>query len=123
MIVLLALPVIAVVALVHRYLQICAPSNLLIAHAKAARPTLWGAASLGALALLLISLARLSALSIENGAPGWLNLLVLVLLWDALKFLLVSVSVVPRALVAAVGRVRRSFVSRRCGSSLGGWDA
>lgn len=113
MIMLLALPVVAAVALVHRYLVLYAPSNLLVARARSARPTLRLSAGLGSLALVLITVSHRIALGIEAGAPGWLNLAVLVLLWDGVKILLVAVCVLLRALAANVRRVISAFTRPR----------
>ena len=46
------------------------------------------------LALLLLVAIRLLTSAISSGAPGWLNLFVLVLAWDATRFVLLGVSIV-----------------------------
>lgn len=86
MLLLLALPVVAVVSVAHRFLLMHAPSNVLIAHLRSACPAGRRAVALGALALLLTVVAHALTVAIERGAPGALNLVVLVLLWDAIKF-------------------------------------
>jgi hypothetical protein len=86
MLLLLALPVIAFVAFAHRFLLMRAPSNVTIAHLRSACPAGRRAAALGALASMLTVVAHALTVAIEGGAPGWLNLVVLVLLWDAIKF-------------------------------------
>lgn len=113
MIMLLALPVIAAVALAHRYLRLHAPSNRLIARARSARPTLRLAVGLGLLAVVLIAVGHRMALAIEDGAPAWLNLAVLVLLWDAIKVMLVALCVLVRALAADVRCVLRCCTQPR----------
>ncbi len=85
MIMLLALPVIAAVALVHRYLLLYAPSNVLMRRARASRPTLSTVAVLLAVAAGLIVAVKVLSGAMAAGAPGWLNLVVLIFAWDAIK--------------------------------------
>jgi hypothetical protein len=82
---LLFLPVVGCVALFWRYLQIYAPSNMLIRHVRSAPPR-WRTVPviLAIAAALFVAMHVLGKLT-ERGAPGWLNLIVLVLAWDALK--------------------------------------
>jgi hypothetical protein len=96
---LLALPVVVAVALTHRALQTVAPSTILVARVRATRPTLLRAAGLGALALALVALAHGLTMAIASGGAGWLNLLVVVLLWDAIKFAGVAVAIAVRAAI------------------------
>jgi hypothetical protein len=90
MLILLARPVIAAVAFVQRILQAVAPSNVLITRVRRAGPSCRGGATLAVLALLLLMAFRVLTLAISSGAPGWLNLLVLVLAWDTIKFAVAS---------------------------------
>ncbi|GAB4005257.1 hypothetical protein [Nocardioides ultimimeridianus] len=85
MILLLALPVIAMVTLTHRYLLLYAPSNVLIRRVRASRPTLSRVTAMLAVATVLIIAVKALSDAVVAGAPGWLNLLVLVLAWDAIK--------------------------------------
>jgi hypothetical protein len=85
MIMLLALPVIAVVALGHRYLVLYARSNVLIRRVRASRPTLNAVAATLAVAAGLIAAMKVISDAVAAAAPGWLNLVVLVLAWDAIK--------------------------------------
>lgn len=108
MLILLAMPVIAAVALVYRLTQAVAPSNLLVRRVRAAQPR-WGtgAVLLGLATVLLLTL-HVVADSVSAGAAGWLNLVVLVLAWDALKLGWLAVIVTLRAIVGvarpSVGR-------------------
>jgi hypothetical protein len=81
----LAVPIVVLVALAHRLLQTYAPSNVLIACVRASRPTICMAARIGVLVIALLFAARVLSLALSNGAPGWLNLIVLILTWDAIK--------------------------------------
>lgn len=85
MIMLLALPVIAAVALAHRYLLVYAPSNVLIRRVRAAPSRLSSIATLGVLSGGLFVAVKVIADAAAAGAPGWLNLVVLWLAWDAIK--------------------------------------
>jgi hypothetical protein len=92
MLILLALPVIIGVAALHRYLQCCAPTNLLTRRVRAQEPR-WRivAALIVVAAVLLIAMHALSE-AVASGAPGWLNLLVLVLAWDAIKMAVLAMT-------------------------------
>ena len=104
MIMLLALPAMALVVLAHRYLQVYAPSNLLVRRVGASRPSLGLSARLLVLAgTLLVGVAIVSS-AVASGAQGWLNLVVLVPAWEAINIGLLAVLVVmqrARVLLAA----------------------
>lgn len=85
MLILFALPVIAAVAATYRYLQCCAPSNLLARQVRASAPTLPKAGALLALAAVLLTVMHVLAEAVAGGASGWLNLVVIALAWDAIK--------------------------------------
>jgi hypothetical protein len=75
-----------VAALAHRYLQMYAPSNAIVARVWRKRPC---ARVVGGLLILSAALAFVAAILadwVANGGPGWLNLLVLIAVWDAFKF-------------------------------------
>jgi hypothetical protein len=107
MLLLLAIPVFAVVAFAHRFLLVYAPSNVLIAHLRLAYPAGRRAVALGGLAFMLTAVAHALTVAIEGGAAGWLNLVVLVLLWDAIKFAVVAGMALARTLL----RVSRALAS------------
>jgi hypothetical protein len=105
MLVLLAIPMMVAVAFVHRFIQVVAPSNLLVTSVRSARPRWRMAAALLGLAAVLLLTMHVVANAVSAGAPGWLNLFVLVLAWDALKVGWLGVAVILRS---AVGLVRQS---------------
>jgi hypothetical protein len=107
MLILLAIPVIAAVSFVHRLSQTVAPSNLLVKSVRSARPG-WrvGIALLGLAALLFLTM-HVVANAISAGAPGWLNLVVLILAWDALKVAWIAVGVLLRGIARPPRRVHR----------------
>lgn len=83
---LIAVPVVILAAFTQRLLQAYAPSNVLIRCVRTSRPTVGAAAALCVLALGCVAAVHAISLAIATGAPGWLNLVVLVLAWDAIKF-------------------------------------
>lgn len=103
MVLLLALPVFAAVALTYRYLQLYAPSNLLVRRVRAAEPRLRTATALLVLATLLLVGMHVTTEAVAAGAPGYLNFLVLMLAWDAIKLGGLGVLVSLRLLSAAAG--------------------
>lgn len=102
MLFMLALPVLIAVAAMHRYLQLKAPSNLLARRVSTALPTFRTGIALVALAAVLLTLMHVLAEAIAAGAPGWLNLVVLVLAWDALKVGCLALGVVLRRISVGV---------------------
>jgi hypothetical protein len=105
MLIVLAIPVIVAVAFLHRLIQAVAPSNLLVRIVRRARPQWRMSAALLGLATVVLLTMHVVANAVSAGAPGWLNLLVLVLAWDALKVGWLAVGVILRS---TVGVVRRS---------------
>jgi hypothetical protein len=85
MLFLLALPIFMSVAAAHRYLALYAPSNVLIRHVRMSPPRWRTAGALAGLTSLLILAMRAAEVAITAGAPGWLNLIALLLAWDAIK--------------------------------------
>jgi hypothetical protein len=92
MLLLLMVPVLALVTCGHRYLQLYAPSNAVIARARTSAPRPRRALILAVLASTTLVAMHLLAAAVAAGAPGWLNLVVLVLAWDTIKFGLVAAS-------------------------------
>jgi hypothetical protein len=85
---LMLIPLLAlgVAALAHRYLQTHAPSNAIVRRARRERPRLRIAGGLLGLSASLALVAAILADWVANGGPGWLNLPVLIAVWDAFKF-------------------------------------
>jgi hypothetical protein len=74
------------VAVFQRWVARHAPSNLVLARVGMSPPRWRHAAGLAVLASVSFAVSRLLAAALEAGAPGWLNLVVLVATWDGLKF-------------------------------------
>lgn len=76
---------IAFVSGVYAFLQRTMPTNILVRATHTRRGLKWGAPAM-LLAVVYIVIAAALAQWVAGGAPGWINLLVLVCLWNALKF-------------------------------------
>ena len=84
------------------------PTNVLIAAIFTRRGLKWGMPAM-LIAVIYLLAAMLCAGLAERGAPGWMNLLVLLFLWNAIKFAVVG----PLSLVSlARMRVREARVRR-----------
>lgn len=92
------------------YLRRYMPTNIALDAIRSRRGLKWGTPAMLLAAPYLLA-ANYCLTLIENGGPGWLNLLVLLLCWNALKFLLmgpVSVILLVRARVQEVVERRRA---------------
>ncbi len=117
MLLLLILPIVYVVARVLFFLQTYAPSNILIARVRAAPPRWRTVLMLMPLAYALIWVAHSLTMAIEPGAPAWLNLIVFVAAWDAVKISLFAILVTGRCarrtVASSMGRIlSRAGLSR-----------
>jgi hypothetical protein len=112
MIMLLALPILALVALAHRYLQVYAPSNLLIRRVRVSHPRLSAFALLVVLAGTLLAGMAIASSAVAAGAPRCLNLVVLVLAWDAIKVGWLAIAVLIRCCLPAIRRFVRRPAAR-----------
>ena len=69
----------------YAFFQRSMPSNMIIRATHTRRGLKWGVPTM-LLAVVYIVIAAALAQWVAGGAPGWINLLVLVCLWNALKF-------------------------------------
>ena len=99
MLLLIAIPVFMAVGAFQRYLAIYAPTNILIRRARSSPARFRTAAKLAGLAVVLLLAMRGVQACVSAGGPGWLNLIVLVLAWDALKVFWLAVGVLLRSIV------------------------
>lgn len=84
------------------------PTNILLAAIFTRRGLKWGVPAM-LIAVLYFLAAALCAGLVERGAAGWLNLVVLLFLWNALKF----VAVGPASLVCLLRvRMREAQIRR-----------
>jgi hypothetical protein len=76
---------IAFVSRIYAFFQRTMPTNILLRATHTRRGLKWGVPAM-LLAVVYIVIAAALAQWVVNGAPGWINLLVLVCLWNAVKF-------------------------------------
>ena len=76
---------IAFVSRIYMFFQRSMPTNILIRATHTRRGLKWGVPAM-LLAVFYVVIAAAFAQWVEGGAPGWINLLVLLCLWNALKF-------------------------------------
>lgn len=107
MLVLLAVPVIVATVIVHRLVQTTAPSNLLISRVRSAPPRWRAGVGLVTLAFGCLVVMHILTAAMAGGAPAWLNLPILILAWDAIRFMLLGVSRIVRSGLRSVLPVRR----------------
>lgn len=80
-------------ALIHRGLQVSAPSNRLISRLHATPPRMPVASALLVLACALMFVAAILSDLASQRESGWLHLFVLVAIWDAMKFVGLAASI------------------------------
>lgn len=76
---------IAFVSRIYVFFQRSMPTNILIRATHTRRGLKWGVPAM-LLAVFYVVIAAALAQWVEVSAPGWINLLVLLCLWNALKF-------------------------------------
>lgn len=115
MLISVALPVIAAVVAVHRYLQVYAPTNILVRRVRAREPRLRTVAALFVLSAVLLVAMHATDEAVASGDSSLLNLLVLVLAWDATKIATLAIMQTARCVWRAVARLVpvRTVVRRR----------
>jgi len=100
-------------ARVRWFLRCYAPSNIALDAIRARRGHKWGIPAAIVLVPIYLYAASLTTALIERGGPGWLNLIVLTLIWTALKFAVmapVSVGLLIRARLAERSPRHQPFV-------------
>lgn len=88
---------------VRWFLRCYAPSNITLDAIRTRRGHKWGVPAALVLVPAHLYAASFTTTLIEHGGPGWLNLVVLTLVWSALKFAVmapVSVRLLIRACLA-----------------------
>jgi hypothetical protein len=95
---------------VRWFLRCYAPSNIALDALRTRRGHKWGIPAALVLVPTYLFAASFTSALIECGAPGWLNIVVLVLIWNTLKFAVmapVSVCLLVRAQLAERSLRRR----------------
>lgn len=77
---------IAFLSRIYAFFQRTMPTNMIIRATHTRRGLKWGVPAM-LLAVVYVVIGATLAQWITDGAPGWINLLVLVCMWNALKFL------------------------------------
>lgn len=86
-----------------------APTNLLLAALRTRRGLKWGVPAM-LLAVPYGAITSLCGTAVDNGGPGWLNLVLLLAAWNMLKFLIVG----PVSIIRLVrARLREAAGGRR----------
>lgn len=93
---------------VRLFLRTYMPTNILLDALRTRRGLKWGMPAMLIAAPYLLG-AWLLTVWIADGGPGWLNLLVLLFIWNALKFLVNG----PIALVILIRARRAEWRARR----------
>ena len=102
---------------IREYLRTYMPSNIVLDLIRTRRGLKFGVPVALVLVPSLLDVASLISMLIATGAPSWLHLLVLILLWDAMKFAamgMLSVVLLARA------RLRETRVGSPRASTPGG---
>jgi len=92
-------------AFLRRYM----PTNILLDAIRTRRGLKWGIPAM-LLAVPYLLSASICTTLIVDGAPGWLNVLVLLCLWNAMKFIIIG----PVSLVLLIrARIREALAKRQ----------
>lgn len=101
---------IAFVSRIYAFFQRTMPTNILIRATHTRRGLKWGVPAM-LLAVVYVVIGAALAQWVAGGAPGWINLLVLVCLWNALKFVVNGPVTLVR--LVRVRAIERRLVSDR----------
>ena len=91
--------ILTVSSFIYAVLQRYAPTNIVLGRIRRRRGLKWGVPAM-LLAAPYIVLAYWCSSGVGDGAPGWLNLVILLCLWNALKYVVIgpiSVALLIRA--------------------------
>ena len=81
--------ILTVSSFIYAVLQRYAPTNIVLGRIRRRRGLKWGVPAM-LLAAPYIVLAYWCSSAIGDGAPGWLNLVILLCLWNALRFVAIG---------------------------------
>ena len=71
---------------IHYYLQAFAPTNILLRHLRTRGGLKWAVPAALVLVPTYLSAAAIATTVLDVGGPGWLNLVALTCIWNAMKF-------------------------------------
>jgi hypothetical protein len=98
----------------QRHLRTYMPSNILLERLRTGRGLMWSPLVGFVLAAGYLVVASFTTEQLAAGGPGWLNLLVLICIWDAMKFAAMGM-VGPALILKAMAFRARSFREHRQG--------
>lgn len=113
---------------IHFYLRRYMPSNRLLDLIRTRRGLKWGVPAM-LVSAPYFAIAYWCTVLIGNGAPGWLNLVVLVCIWSAFKFIImgpVSLILLGKVRLAEHRRARaeaRALAAQQGPSAPAGYEA
>ena len=90
-------------ATIHYYLQAFAPTNILLRRLRTRSGLKWVIPTALLLVPMYLIAAAIATTVIDDGGPGWLNLVVLTCIWNAIRVSYIGV-LCPILLVAAARR-------------------
>ena len=73
-------------ATIHYYLQAFAPTNILLRHLRTRGGLKWAVPAAVLLVPTYLFAAAINTAVIAGGGPGWLNLVAVTCIWNAMKF-------------------------------------
>lgn len=93
---------------VRSFMQHCMPTNILIAFLRRRRGLKWGVPAMLLAVLYTLAAVWCSGL-IDRGGPEWLHLVILVCLWNAMKFIVMG----PVSVMLLLRTRRYEAIARR----------
>ncbi|WP_286268191.1 sulfate permease [Brooklawnia propionicigenes] len=93
---------------IRMFLRTWMPTNILLDALRTRRGLKWGAPAM-LLSVAYFALAYWCTTLIDNGAPGWLHLIVLLCIYNAFKFLIYG----PISLARLIAARRRERIEQR----------
>ena len=73
-------------ATIHYYLQAFAPTNILLRHLRTRGGLKWAIPAGLVLVPAYLIAAAITTAVLDDGGPGWLNVVALTCIWNAMKF-------------------------------------
>lgn len=73
-------------ATIHYLLWVFAPTNILVRRLRTRKGLKWAIPAAVVLVPTYLFAAAIATSMLDDGGPGWLNLVVLICIWNAIKF-------------------------------------
>ena len=94
------------------FIQRCMPTNILLALIRRRQGLKWGVPAMF-VAMPYVLVAIWCSTLVGQGGPGWLNLIILICLWNAMKFVVMG----PISVVLLLRSRHHEVVARRANES------